>query len=210
MTRNALHILFALFVISLSGCAVYPAVQVAGGAMTGYDAAVLADDYIPRDHVEGGELHVVQDRMLQRRLRERLRLNRLYVSAHVIDSDAYLVGQLANRSHADYIIQTASTVEGIKSITCKFYPPTSAKEARNDQKIQKELTAQLRKTLRLHGADLRVQVIRSQAIIVGRAQNYSQKTAAVAIASEIGEISHVIDYISVQEPPPSEEDVSHQ
>ncbi|WP_319542647.1 BON domain-containing protein [uncultured Pseudodesulfovibrio sp.] len=200
MGKKVTHILLALLITSSAGCAVYPAVQIAGGAMTGYDAAMLADEYIPREHVEGGGLSVNQDKMLQRRLRERLELNGMTVSAHVIDAKAYLIGQIADRSRADYAIKTASTVQGIKTITCKFYPPTTRREARKDQRIHAELSEQLQKTLRLRGADLRVEVIRSQAIIIGKAQNYSQKTAAVAIASEIGDITQVIDYIAVDAP----------
>nr|WP_321256024.1 BON domain-containing protein [uncultured Pseudodesulfovibrio sp.] len=200
MGKKTLFILFAILVASTTGCAVYPAVQVAGGAMTGYDAAMLADEYIPRGHVEGGGLTVNQDKMLQRRLRERLRINGMNVSAHVINAKAYLVGQISDRARADYAIQTASTVQGIKTITCKFYPLTTRREARKDQRIHAELAEQFKKTLRLRGADLRVEVIRSQAILLGKAQNYSQKTAAVAIASEIGDITQVIDYIAVDEP----------
>jgi len=200
MGKKALYILFVVLIASTTGCAVYPAVQVAGGAMTGYDAAMLADEYIPREHVEGGGLTVNQDKMLQRRLRERLQLNGMTVSAHVIDSKAYLIGQVSDRSRADYAIQTASTVHGIKAITCKFYPLTTRREARKDQRLHAELTEQFKKTLRLRGADLRIEIIRSQAILLGKAQNYSQKTAAVAIASEIGDITQVIDYIAVEAP----------
>nr|WP_287412971.1 BON domain-containing protein [Pseudodesulfovibrio sp.] len=200
MGKKILHILFALLLASTTGCAVYPAVQVAGGAMTGYDAAMLADEYIPRSHVEGGGLTANQDKMLQRRLRERLQLNGMTVSAHVIDAKAYLVGQISDRARADYAIKTASTVQGIKTITCKFYPLTTRREARKDQRLHAELAEQFKKTLRLRGADLRVEVIQSQAILLGKAQNYSQKTAAVAIASELGDITQVIDYIAVKEP----------
>lgn len=202
MGKPALHILMTILVTAaLSGCAVYPAVQVAGGAMTGYDAAMLADEYLPRDHVEGGDLGVNQDKMLQRRLRERLHLNGMTVSAHVIDGKAYLIGQVVDRANADYAIQTASTVQGIKTITCKFYPPVSAREAGKDERLHIKLTEQFAKTLRLKGADLRIEVIRSQAILIGKAQNYSQKTAAVAIAHELGDITEVVDYIQVETVP---------
>ncbi|OIQ51086.1 BON domain protein [Pseudodesulfovibrio hydrargyri] len=118
-TKAALAVILCAL---LAGCAVYPAVQVAGGAMTGYDAMVSADKLLPRNSVDGGCLDVVHDAQLQRRLRERLALNDLHLSAHVIDAKAYLVGQVASRSRADYAIRTAATVEGIRTITCKFFP----------------------------------------------------------------------------------------
>ncbi|HKI82524.1 MAG TPA: BON domain-containing protein, partial [Pseudodesulfovibrio sp.] len=112
----------------LAGCALYPAVQVAGGAMTGYDVMTTADKYLPRDSVEGGSLCIARDAQMERRLRERLELNDLHLSAHVIEAKAYLVGQVKSRNQADYAIRTAATVEGVRSVTCKFYPAPSARQ----------------------------------------------------------------------------------
>jgi osmotically-inducible protein OsmY len=188
----------------LSGCALYPAVQVAGGAMTGYDAMVTADKYLPRDSVEGGSLCIARDAQIERRLRERLELNKLHLSAHVIEGKAYLVGQVKSRNQADYAIRTAATVEGIKTITCKFYPVPPAKQAARDaardQLLFKELSDRFGETKRLQGTDLRVEVIRSHAILIGRTKDYSQKTAALAIAEEVNGLADVVDYISVEAP----------
>jgi osmotically-inducible protein OsmY len=188
----------------LSGCALYPAVQVAGGAMTGYDAMVTADKYLPRDSVEGGSLCIVRDAQMERRLRERLELNDIHLSAHVIDAKAYLVGQMKTRNQADYAIRTAATVEGVKSITCKFYPfppaREAARDAARDELLVKELSERFGKTKRLEGTDLRVEVVRSHAILIGRTKDYSQKTAALAIAEEVNGLAEVVDYISVEAP----------
>lgn len=188
----------------LSGCALYPAVQVAGGAMTGYDAVVTADKFLPRDKVEGGSLHIVRDAQMERRLRERLELNDIRLSAHVIDAKAYLVGQVKSRNQADYAVRTAATVEGIKTITCKFYPVAparqAARDAARDELLVKELSERFGETRRLDGSDLRVEVIRSHAILIGRARDYSQKTAALAIAEEVNGLAEVVDYISVEVP----------
>jgi osmotically-inducible protein OsmY len=187
----------------LAGCALYPAVQVAGGAMTGYDAMVTADKYLPRNSVEGGSLCIARDSQMERRLRERLELNDLHLSAHVIDAKAYLVGQVRSRNQADYAIRTASTVEGIETITCKFYPAPSAKQAARDaardELLIKELSERFGQTKRLEGTDLRVEVIRSHAILIGRTRDYSQKTAALAIAEEVNGLADVVDYISVNQ-----------
>jgi osmotically-inducible protein OsmY len=188
----------------LAGCALYPAVQVAGGAMTGYDAMVSADKYLPRNSVEGGGLDVVRDAQMERRLRERLALNDLHLSAHVIESKAYLVGQVKSRNQADYAIRTAATVEGIKTITCKFYPVQSAgqasRDAARDELLFNQLSKRFAETKRLEGTDLRIEIIRSHAVLVGRTRDYSQKTAALAIAEEVNGLTDVIDYISVEAP----------
>jgi osmotically-inducible protein OsmY len=184
--------------LALAGCAVYPVVQVAGGAMTGYDAVVMADDYIPRGRVEGGELCANTDKMLERRLRERLRNDGAgVVSAHVVARHAYLIGQLDGRANADAAVRTAKTVEGLRLITCKFYPRVTPVEARNDAVLLHAVSTRLGQTPRLNNADLRVEVIRGNAIIVGSAADSGQKTAALAIAAEVGGIVDVVDYISV-------------
>lgn len=198
-------LIVCIAIVALSGCALYPAVQVAGGAMTGYDAVVIADDYLPRESVAGGERCADQDRMLERRMRERMRMNNLPVSAHVIDGNAYLVGQLPSRSQADAAVETAQSVQGIKTITCKFFPASTMREANNDARLLKKLAARLGATKRLDNADLRIEVIRSNAILIGEASTYDQKTAAVAIAHEVGGIADVIDYITVMPPMQSDE-----
>jgi len=185
----------------LCGCAVYPAVQVAGGAMTGYDAAVMADDFIPRKSVDGGTLCADQDRMLERRLRERLAMNGLAaISAHVINQNAYLVGYTATRKTGDQAVKTARSVSGLRTVTVKFYPLPTQAQSKSDLQLTRALTKRLAGTQRLKRADLRVSVIEGNAILVGRAEDYSQKTAALAIAHEMGGIRTVVDYIAVPAP----------
>ncbi|MBI9078699.1 MAG: BON domain-containing protein [Pseudodesulfovibrio sp.] len=192
------HTLFTILtILALSGCALYPAVQMAGGAMSGYDAVVIADDFLPRGHVAGGARSLNSDKMLERRLRERLRMQGMIVSAHVIDANAYLVGQFPDRAFADTAVDTARTVQGLKTITCKFYPATTARQAGTDAHLLNLLVVRLGETKRLRNADLRVEVIQCNAILIGETADYEQKTAAVAIASEVGGIEDVVDYISV-------------
>ncbi|QGY40169.1 BON domain-containing protein [Pseudodesulfovibrio cashew] len=197
-------LLILIMGLTLAGCALYPAVQVAGGAMTGYDAVHLADDYLPRNSVEGGELTCTSDRMMERRLRERLAMDgQRTVSGHVINGEAYLVGRFTSRSQADRAVKVASTVEGLRIVHCKFYPMGPAREAQSDHLLLKELAGRLGKARRLDNADLRVEVVRSHAILIGRAGTWAQKTEAVAIASEVGGISDVVDYIVVSGQPAS-------
>ncbi|MUM76275.1 BON domain-containing protein [Pseudodesulfovibrio sp. F-1] len=187
-----------LAVLVLAGCAVYPAVQVASGAMTGYDAVVLADEYIPKNSVSGGQLVCDSDRMLERRLRERLIMGGVpQVSAHVIGGHAYLVGQLDNRGQADRAVSTARNVEGLKFVTCKFFPPSTPAEARSDASLLYSVSRKLSDTKRLESAYLRVEVIGGTAILIGATADHSQKTAALAIAGEVWGVRDVVDYIAV-------------
>jgi len=192
-------LLAALLLSSLfAGCAVYPAVQVASGAMTGYDAVVLADGYIPKNSVPGGQLVCDSDRMLERRLRERLVMGGVpQVSAHVIGGHAYIVGQLDSRVQADRAVSTARSVEGLKLVTCKFFPPSTPAEARNDAALLYTVTRKLADTKRLESADLRVEVIGGTAILIGATGDHSQKTAALALAGEVWGVRDVVDYIAV-------------
>lgn len=199
MKRNLLHIVLAAGLgMALAGCAVYPAVQVAGGAMTGYDAVVFADANLPKESVEGGQIQCDSDRMLERRLRERLRLAGVHtVSAHVINGHAYLVGQTDSRAQADQALGTARSLEGVRLITCKFYPRLTAREAQSDAALLRTVSQKLAATKRLENADLRIEVIRGTAILIGSTSDHSQKTAALAIAGEVWGVRDVVDYIAV-------------
>ncbi|CCH48279.1 BON domain-containing protein [Pseudodesulfovibrio piezophilus] len=207
MLKQMRHILFAGYIGLMTGCAVYPAVQVAGGAMTGYDAANLADRYLPRDSVAGGEICGNADKMLERRLRERLKFNNLQtISAHVVARQAFLIGRVIMRKDADHAIKIASAVQGIKVVTCKFYPMGTPKQAIDDSHLLAQLTSALTRSNMLETADLRVEVIQGNAILIGSTGSWNQKTAAVAIAHEIGEVLNVIDYIVVTPPSSPEQE----
>ncbi|MFH1913363.1 MAG: BON domain-containing protein [Pseudomonadota bacterium] len=193
----ALLAVLALFSL-LGGCAVYPAVQVASGAMTGYDAAVMADEYIPKNSVPGGQLVCDSDKMLERRLRERLIMGGVpQLSAHVIGGHAYLVGQMESRVQADRAMSTARSVEGLKLVTCKFFPRSTPSEAKSDAALLYTVSRKLVETKRLEHADLRVEVIGGTAILIGSTADHSQKTAALAIAGEVWGVRDVVDYIAV-------------
>lgn len=182
----------------LGGCAVYPAVQVASGAMTGYDAVVLADNHIPKTSVQGGQLVCDSDRMLERRLRERLVMGGVpQLSAHVIGGHAYLVGRLDSQVQADRAMSTARSVEGLKLVTCKFFPRSTPAEAKSDASLLYTVSRKLAETKRLENIDLRVEVIGGTAILIGSTVDHRQKTAALAIAGEVWGVRDVVDYIAV-------------
>lgn len=102
-----------MLVLFAAGCAVYPAVQVAGGASTGYSAVHWADEYLPRESIPGGEYRGDLDKMLQRRLRERLTMKGYKaVSAHVVAFNAYIVGRVPSRKCAKAVMEIGKSVEG--------------------------------------------------------------------------------------------------
>lgn len=196
--------LIILLGLLTGGCALYPAVQVAGGAMTGYDAAIIADDYLPRSSVIGGEMHAKTDETLERRLRERLDLNGIKsVKVHVIGCRAYLVGEVSDRATADYAIQTAATVQGVKTIRCKFFPRSATgKNVADDARLSKELRAVYQRSKALQREDLRVEVIQRHAILIGLTDTGIERARAVAMAHEFGELTAITDYIEVRQEMP--------
>lgn len=206
MVSTLLHIFFAVAMVTiLAGCAAYPAVQVAGHAMTGYDAAVLMDDYLPRKNIQGGQRCATDhDWVLERRLRERLKLyHHETLAAHVIDAKAYLVGPVQSRAQADHAIQTAATVQGLRTITSKFYHAPTKRQQRKSAALHDELINRLKKTSWLKAVDLRVETVGTNAVLIGRTNDSRQKAEALAIASEVGGITEIIDYISVRTPQPT-------
>lgn len=201
---TGLHRTLALvaLIALLSGCAIYPAVQIAGAAMTGYDAVHLADDHLPRDGVGAGGRGVGGDIMLERRLRERLALNGLTsVSANVIDGQAYLVGRLPGRAEADRTVKVASQVQGLTTINCKFFPIPDNQRAAKDTAILSDLGKRIGGRDDLSNAVLRLDVISGNAVIVGKAWTFDQKNAILKLASSTGGVLNVVDYMVVENQP---------
>jgi osmotically-inducible protein OsmY len=203
MLNKCCHILVVLGLIALlTGCALYPAVQVAGAAMTGYDAVNLAQEHIPRNSVEGGNANQCQDAALERRLRERLTLSgQNSVAAHVIDGQAYIVGRMPNREAADKAVQIASTVQGIAVIHCKFFPTPTPRQNKNDSRALHSLKKHIDAIPNLQGADLFLDVISGNAILIGKAWTWDQKNMVLKAASSTRGIKAIVDYIVVNGQP---------
>ena len=202
--KTRLHRLLAAIALIalLSGCALYPAVQIAGAAMTGYDAVHLADDHLPRDSVGAQGRGVGNDVMLERRLRERLTLNGLSsVSANVINSQAYLVGRLPGRTEADKTVKVASQVQGLTTINCRFFPVPDKRRAALDTGILTDLGKRLEGRDDLKNAGLRLDVISGNAVIVGKAWTFDQKNAILKLASSTNGVLNVVDYVVVENQP---------
>jgi len=203
MLNKCCHILAVLGLIALlTGCALYPAVQVAGAAMTGYDAVNLAQEHIPRDSVEGGNATQCPDAALERRLRERLNLSgQNSVAAHVVAGQAYMVGRMPDREAADKAVQIASTVQGLTVIHCKFFPIPTPRQNKSDTRALRSLKKHMDAIPNLRGADLYLDVISGNAILVGKAWTWDQKNAVLKAASSTRGIKAVVDYIVVNEQP---------
>lgn len=203
-----LRLLIPLVVLAVftSGCAVYPAVQVAGGASTGYSAAQWADDLLPRDSIPGGEFRGDEDRMLQRRLRERLVMKGYKgVSAHVVAFNAYIVGRVPSRECARAIIETGKSVEGLRSVTGKFYPLCTPLQSREDMELLESVSSMFASSDRLKDVKLRVEVIQGTVILIGITGNPEEKSAAANMPYEIAGVKKVVDYIVLKLPPKSQQ-----
>lgn len=199
-------VLSVVLVAFVSGCAVYPAVQVAGSASTGYSAAHWADDVLPRDSIPGGEFRGDLDTMLQRRLRERLLMKGYKgVSAHVVAFNAYIVGRVPGRNCAQEIMKIGKSVEGLRSVTGKFYPLGSSVQSREDMKLLESVSTMLASSERLKDVRLRVEVIQGNVILIGITGNPEDKSAAANMPYEIAGVKKVVDYIVLKLPEKPEE-----
>lgn len=188
-------------VAMVAGCAAYPVVQVAGGASTGYSAAHWADDYLPRDSIPGGQFRGDIDKQLQRRLRERLMLKGFKgVSAHVVAFNAYMVGRVSSRERANAAMEIGKSVEGLRSVTGKFFPYGSPRQSEKDLKLLKEVSTMFASSERLTATTLRVEVVQGNVILIGITCDPEQKSAAAAMPYEIAGVNKVIDYIVLKLP----------
>jgi len=200
MQRFAIIILSgSLLTALLTGCALYPAVQVAGAAFTGYDAYTLAEEHIPRNSVGNGQMpHPAMDEVLQRRLRERLIIKgQSTVSAHVINSQAYLIGRFPNRTEADKAVKITATVQGLTVIHCKFYPTPAPKQSKRDTRTLASIKKRLHSIEALKSAPLHVDVISGNAVLVGKAWTWDQRNAAISAVRKTRGVGNVVDYIVV-------------
>lgn len=197
-----------MLVLFVAGCAVYPAVQVAGGASTGYSAVHWADEYLPRESIPGGEYRGDLDKMLQRRLRERLMMKGYTgVSAHVVAFNAYMVGRVPTRKCAQTVMEIGKSVEGLRSVTGKFFPLGSPAQSEEDMELLQSVSTMLVSSDRLTDLKVKVEVFQGTVILIGITADPEQKSAAANMPYEIAGVDKVVDYIVLKLPeaPPAEE-----
>lgn len=201
MIKTAFRTL-ALFglVVMLPACAAYPVVQVAGGAMTAYDAVIWAEGNIPADSIDPNCRYALPDKVLERRLNERLQLNAIRSArGYVFDGHAYLVGSFATRSAADHAVNVASGVDGLQVITVKFYPAdhdTPGEDIRLAQAISEEFS----RTGAVGTSRIRAAVVAGNAIVMGVAKTPADKLAALNVVRNTQGIAEVVDYVKITQP----------
>ncbi len=191
-------LLLSLIFLLCGGCATPAVVQVAGMGMTGYDAAMLADDYLPRERVAFNRPFDCNDAVIERRMDERLlikgypELQPFSFGGHV-----YLVGEVLNRSNGKRATEVAQSVQGIKSLTTHFFPLSQHNKFPDDQKLRGKLYKRFKQDRQLGKSPLRVTVVQSNAIVMGPASSKQIKLQALETARTTPGISKVIDYVVV-------------
>lgn len=200
---SAMSRLFALLTACILTACATPALQMAGMGKTGYDVAVLIDEHAPRGRVDFDSNYGCIDETLERRVRERLRMNGyLGLTVHVYNAHGYLTGPAPDRQWADRAIRIASSVQGLKRLTCRFFPPSDNPIQNRDRtrKLESALNdAPLLEAQRIHGG-----VYGDTAVVTGLVRSEEQKRAALDKARDIKGVTMVVDYVKVAVPKESD------
>lgn len=182
----------------LTACAA-PALQVAGMGKTGYDVAVLVDEHAPKGRVDFNSNYGCIDETLQRRIRERLRMNGyLGLTVHVYNAHGYLTGPAPDRGWADSAIRIASSVQGLKRLTCRFFPPSE--NTIQDRDRTRRLQSALKPISSAKGQRVHGNVFGGTAVVTGLVRSEEDKRAALGKAHDIAGITDVVDYVRVAMP----------
>lgn len=182
----------------LSACAAAPVVQVAGYGMTGYDAAMLADDYLPRERVNFNKPMDCTDATIERRMDERLLIKGYpELRPYSFGGHVYLVGEILDRPNGQRATEIARSVQGIKSLTTHFFPISDLSNLPNDQHLANVLAQRFEKDSALGTSPLRITVIQASAVVMGPAATPELKQRALHTAQATPGIQRVIDYVVV-------------
>lgn len=184
-------------VILLSACA-SPVIQVAGMGMTGYDAAHMADEYMPRNRVDFNCPQDRNDAVIERRMDERLSIQGYAeLEPFSFNGHVYLVGEVLNKDNGRHATDIAKSVPGVISLTTHYLRISERTNPVHDRVLTTKLADHFRSNPTLSKSGLRVTVIQSQAFIMGPARDESEKKTALAAAGSFEEISRVVNYIVV-------------
>ncbi|WP_187170601.1 BON domain-containing protein [Salidesulfovibrio onnuriiensis] len=194
--------MFRFLMIALSfflcACAAAPVVQVAGYGMTGYDAAMLADDYLPRERVEFNKPMACSDAVIERRMDERLLIKGYpELSPYSFGGHVYLVGEVLDRPNGQRATEIARSVLGIKSLTTHFFPVSDLSDVSTDRQLTTTLSQRFKKDTTLGTSPLRIAVVQRTAVVMGPAATPELKRHALNTARTTPGIQRVVDYVVV-------------
>lgn len=170
----------------------------AGMGMTGYDAAMLADEHIPRGRVDFNTPYDRNDAVIERRMDERLLIKGYPgLQPYSFGGHVYLVGEVLNREDGTRAIRIAQSVSGIKSLTTHFFPASEPCDPAADQRLTATLTKRFRSDALLGKTPVRLTVVHSKAILMGPAPDARTKQIALDAARSTPGIIRTVDYIVV-------------
>ncbi|WP_460139154.1 BON domain-containing protein [Salidesulfovibrio brasiliensis] len=180
----------------LCACAAAPAFEAAGMAKTGYDVAVLIDESAPKDRVDFHGDYGCTDQVLARRIRERL-LIRGYtgLTANVYDGHGYLFGPAPTKKWADGAIKIASSVQGLRVLTCRFFPPSD--NPIHDRDRTRFLAARMAKDKTLDPARVDAVVVGNTAVVMGVVPEQAIQDHALDMARDVDGVNEVLDYVVI-------------
>lgn len=180
----------------LCACAAAPAFEAAGMAKTGYDVAVLVDEHAPKGRVDFYENFGCTDSVLARRIRERLLLRGYKgLTANVYAAHGYLFGTAPTKKWADGAIKVASSVQGLRILTCRFFPPSN--NPISDRDRTRALTARMKRDSMLEGKRIDAAVYGRTAVVMGLVGDERVQDHALAMAREVADVEEVLDYVVI-------------
>lgn len=192
------HFLIIALAIALFGGCASPLIDAASMGMTGYDATMLADEYLPRDRIDFNTPYDCTDAVIERRMDERL-LIRGYPELRPFSfgGHVYLVGEILDKQNGQRATSIAKSVQGIKSLTTHYFLIAGNSNMAHDHLLYDRLLKQFRSDKELASSPLRLTVVQSKAVIMGPASTPAIKRHAFKTARSTKGISTVIDYVVV-------------
>jgi osmotically-inducible protein OsmY len=155
-----------------------------------------------------GSLTLADDYRHQRRLQEVLladrRFSGLTLTAYVFMDHGYVVGHVRSSEQAEAVYQTASQVEGLRSLNA-FLPvkrPSALDKVgtvASDESLKAEVQAALARTPGLVDSRVQVEVLDNRAVLLGVVSGNEEKTRAEhAAAATIG-VKRIINWLLLPE-----------
>lgn len=199
-----------LLCAGLSGCvggaAAIP-LAVAQYGMTAYQGYDIACDYAPRERIDYVDPALdPADRILQRRLRERLGLDRELAEARiglwVFDQNVYLVGAANSRQEVDRATHIAENAEGTRAVYRYIAPIKPGKPTPEDSFRLREKIIQRMKTDSTDGRTVAVAVAGRTVVILGRVDSEQSRDALVETARSTSGVRRVVAHLAVRPPQP--------
>lgn len=189
----------------LSGCvggaAAIP-LAVAQYGMSAYQGYDMACDYAPRERIDYVDPDQnPADRILQRRLRERMgldpELQNARIGLWVFDSDVYLVGAANSRDEVDRATEMAQNADGTRSVYRYIAPIAPGKPTPEDSFRLREAIIKRLTPASTQGNTVAIAVAGRTAVILGRVDSVEDKDAIIETARSTRGVKRVVSHVAV-------------